>query len=412
MPEAWIIDACRTPRGIGKVGKGALASIHPQQLGAAVLKGLAERNGLKTADVDDIVWGTSSQRGKQGGDLGRMAALDAGYDIRTSGVTLDRFCGSGITSVNMAAASIMSGMESLVIAGGTEMMSYTSSTADPKAPPFMDSGNLRLRARHPQSHQGVCADAIATLEGIPRAALDELAYVSQQRADAAIRGGHFDKSLTPVYHEDGSLALDKEEFPRPQTTLEGLAALKPSFEAMANFPLDDQGTTFGGLIRQVYPDLNIVHVHHAGNSSGVVDGAAAVLLASPDYARKNGLKPRARVVAMANMGDSPTLMLNAPVPAARKVLDRAGLTIDDIDLWEINEAFAVVAEKFIRDLKLDRDKVNVNGGAMALGHPIGATGSILIGTMVDELERRDLKRGLVTMCAAGGMAPAIIVERL
>ena len=412
MPEAWIIDACRTPRGIGKVGKGALASIHPQQLGAAVLKGLAERNGLKTADVDDIVWGTSSQRGKQGGDLGRMAALDAGYDIRTSGVTLDRFCGSGITSVNMAAASIMSGMESLVIAGGTEMMSYTSSTADPKAPPFMDSGNLRLRARHPQSHQGVCADAIATLEGIPRAALDELAYVSQQRADAAIRGGHFEKSLTPVYHEDGSLALDKEEFPRPQTTLEGLAALKPSFEAMANFPLDDKGTTFGGLIRQVYPDLEIVHVHHAGNSSGVVDGAAAVLLASPDYATKNGLKPRARVVAMANMGDSPTLMLNAPVPAARKVLDRAGLTADDIDLWEINEAFAVVAEKFIRDLKLDRDKVNVNGGAMALGHPIGATGSILIGTMVDELERRDLKRGLVTMCAAGGMAPAIIVERM
>jgi acetyl-CoA C-acetyltransferase len=412
MPEAWIIDACRTPRGIGKVGKGALASIHPQQLGAAVLKGLAERNGLKTADVDDIIWGTSSQRGKQGGDLGRMAALDAGYDIRTSGVTLDRFCGSGITSVNMAAASIMSGMESLVIAGGTEMMSYTSSTADPKAPPFMDSGNLRLRARHPQSHQGVCADAIATLEGIPRAALDELAYVSQQRADAAIRGGHFEKSLTPVYHEDGSLALDKEEFPRPQTTLEGLAALKPSFEAMANFPLDDKGTTFGGLIRQVYPDLEIVHVHHAGNSSGVVDGAAAVLLASPDYATKNGLKPRARVVAMANMGDSPTLMLNAPVPAARKVLDRAGLTADDIDLWEINEAFAVVAEKFIRDLKLDRDKVNVNGGAMALGHPIGATGSILIGTMVDELERRDLKRGLVTMCAAGGMAPAIIVERM
>jgi acetyl-CoA C-acetyltransferase len=194
--------------------------------------------------------------------------------------------------------------------------------------------------------------------------------------------------------------------------MEGLAALKASFEVVANVPLDEQGTTYGGLIRQVYPDLKITHIHHAGNSSGVVDGAAALLLASPGYAKKHGLKPRARVVAMANMGDSPTLMLNAPVPAARKVLEKAGLTLDDIDLFEINEAFAVVAEKFIRDLKLDRDKVNVNGGAMALGHPIGATGAILIGTILDELERRDLKRGLVTMCAAGGMAPAIIVERM
>jgi acetyl-CoA C-acetyltransferase len=412
MAEAYIIDACRTPRGIGKVGKGALADHHPQHLAATVLKALAERNKLNTADVDDIIWGTSSQRGKQGGDLGRMAALDAGYDVKASATTLDRFCGSGITSVNMAAASIMSGMEDLVIAGGTEMMSYTSSTADPKSPPFMDSGNLRLRARHPQSHQGVCADAIATLEGITREDVDALALVSQQRAAAAIAGGHFDKSLVPVYHEDGTLALDKEEFPRPQTTAEGLAALKPSFAAMADVPLDEKGTTFGGLIRQVHPDLKIEHIHHAGNSSGVVDGAAAVLLASKDYAEKHGLKPRARIVAMANMGDSPTLMLNAPVPAAKKVLAKAGLTVDDIDLWEINEAFAVVAEKFIRDLKLDRAKVNVNGGAMALGHPIGATGSILIGTLLDELERRNLKRGLVTMCAAGGMAPAIIIERI
>ncbi|HTO41469.1 MAG TPA: acetyl-CoA C-acetyltransferase [Rhizomicrobium sp.] len=412
MAEALIIDACRTPRGIGKMGKGALADIHPQQLGATVLKALAERNNLKTAEVDDIIWGTSSQRGKQGGDMGRMSALDAGYDTRASGVTLDRFCGSGITSVSFAAAQIMSGMEDLVIAGGTEMMSYTSSSADPKAPPMMDSGNLRLRARHPQSHQGVCADAIATLEGISRQATEELAVVSQQRADMAIKNGHFNKSLIPVYHEDGRLALDREEFPRPQTTLEALAALKPSFAMMADVPLDEQGTTYGGLIRQVYPDLKINHMHHAGNSSGVVDGSAAILLASPAYAQKNGLKARARVVATANMGDSPTLMLNAPVPAALKVLKKAGLTIDDIDLFEINEAFAVVAEKFIRDLKLDREKVNVNGGAMALGHPIGATGSILIGTLLDELERRDLKRGLVTMCAAGGMAPAIIIERI
>jgi acetyl-CoA C-acetyltransferase len=416
MPDALIIDAARTPRGIGKVGKGALADHHPQHLGATVLKALAERNGLNTAEVDDIIWGTSSQRGKQGGDLGRMAALDAGYDVRASGVTLDRYCGSGITAVNLAAAQVMAGMEDLVIGGGTEMMSYTASSAPPRdpdaGPMLMDSGNLSLRAKHPQSHQGVCADAIATLEGISREALDELALVSQQRADAAIKGGHFAKSLVPVYREDGSVALDREEFPRPNTTMEGLSALKPSFEAMANVPLDAKGTTFAGLINQVYPDLKIQHFHHAGNSSGVVDGAAAVLIASPEYARKHGLKPRARVVAMANMGDSPTLMLNAPVPAARKVLAKAGLTVDDIDLFEINEAFSVVAEKFIRDLKLDREKVNVNGGAMALGHPIGATGSILIGTILDELERRDLKRGLVTMCAAGGMAPAIIIERV
>ena len=321
MSEAYIIDACRTPRGIGKVGKGALADIHPQQLAATVLKALAKRNDINTEHVDDIVWGTSSQRGKQAMDMGRMAALDAGYSVKASGMTLDRFCGSGITAVNIAASSILSGMEDLVIAGGTEMMSYTSSSAaaaDPKTGPMlMDAGNMRLRARHPQTHQGVCADAIATLEGIPRQALDELALVSQQRADAAIKAGHFKKSLVPVYKEDGTLALDHEEFPRPQTTLEGLLSLKPSFEAMAEFPFDQQGTTLGSLVRQVYPDLKIKHVHHAGNSSGVVDGAAALLLASPAYAKKHGLKPRARIVAWANMGDSPTLMLNAPVPAVK-----------------------------------------------------------------------------------------------
>ena len=412
MPEAYIIDAVRTPRGIGKVGKGARADVHPQHLGATVLKALAERNNINTAEVDDIIWGTSSQRGKQGGDMGRMAALDAGYDTKASGMTLDRFCGSGITVVNLAAASIMSGMEDLVIAGGCEMMSYTGSTADPNSVGLLDNGNLRLRARHPQTQQGICADAIATLEGISRQAVDELALVSQQRADVAIREGRFDRSLVPVYREDGTLALDREEFPRPQTTMEGLSALKPSFAAMANVPINEEGMTLGGLINQVYPDLKIEHIHHAGNSSGVVDGSGAILLASPKYAAAHGMKPRARIVAMANIGDSPTLMLNAPVPAARKVLQKAGLTVDDIDLWEINEAFSVVAEKFIRDLKLDREKVNVNGGAMALGHPIGATGSMLIGTVLDELERRDLKRGLVTMCAGGGMAPAVIVERM
>jgi acetyl-CoA C-acetyltransferase len=411
MTDALIIDACRTSRGIGKQGKGALADMHPQHLAASVLKALAERNNLNTAEVDDIIWGTSTQKGAQGNDMGRMAALDAGYNTLASGVTLDRFCGSGITTVNLATASIMAGMEDLVIAGGCEMMSLTA-TMRGDGPGFMDAGNTRLRAKHPQSHQGVCADAIATLEGIPRSALDDLALVSQQRAAAAIEGGHFKKSVVPVYKADGTLALDHEEFPRPQTTREGLAGLKPAFTQMADVDLDGQGTTYRKLITAKYPDLDIQFVHHAGNSSGVVDGSGALLLASPSYARKNGLKARARVVAYANVGDSPTLMLNAPVPAARKVLAKAGLTVDDIDLWEINEAFAVVAEKFIRDLRLNRDKVNVNGGAMALGHPIGATGSILIGTLLDELERRDLKRGLVTMCAAGGMAPAIIIERV
>jgi acetyl-CoA C-acetyltransferase len=411
MREAWIIDACRTPRGIGKFGKGALSGIHPQQLGATVLKALAERNQVKTAEVDDIIWGTSSQRGVQSGDLGRMAALDAGYDIRSSGVTLDRFCGSGISVVNFAAMAIMSGMEELVIAGGTEMMStYGQSGNDPSM--FMDNGNLRLRAAHPQPHQGVAGDAVATVEGITREDVDLLAYTSQQRAAKAIAEGAFAKSLVPVYREDGTLALDRDEFPRPGTTMEALAQLKPSFEAVSRYPLDERGTTYLGLIQQKYPDLQINHVHHAGNSSGVVDGAAALLLCSPEYARKQGWQPRAKVLAIANVGDSPTLMLNAPVPAARKVLAKAGLELDDIDLFEVNEAFAVVPEKFIRDLGIDRERINVNGGAIALGHPIGATGSILIGTVLDELDRRNLKRGLVTMCAAGGMAPAIIIERL
>jgi acetyl-CoA C-acetyltransferase len=410
MTEAWIIDACRTPRGIGKLGKGALADIHPQQLGACVLKALVDRNTLNTADVDDVVWGTSCQKGRHGGDMGRMSALDAGFDIRSSGVTLDRFCGSGITSVNIAAASIMSGMEDVVIAGGAEMMS--SYGHDNGLPVVMDSGNMRLRARHPQTNQGVCADTIATLEGIDREALDKLAVVSQQRAAHAIENGYFDKSLVPVYHEDGRLALDREEFPRPSTSLESLSQLKPSFPALADQPLDEEGTTYRSLMQAKYPDIEINHVHHAGNSSGVVDGAAAILLASPAYATKQGWKPRAKVLAMANMGDCPTLMLNAPVAAAEKVLKKAGLTIDDIDLFEVNEAFAVVLERFIRKLNIDRDKINVNGGSMALGHPIGATGSILIGTVLDELERRNLKRGLITMCTAGGMAPAIIIERM
>lgn len=415
MPEAFIIDTVRTPRGIGKPGKGALSHLHPQHLAATVLAAIRDRNGIDTATVDDIIWSTSSQNGRQGGDLGRMAALSAGYDISASGTTLDRFCGGGITSVNLAAATVMSGMEDCVIAGGTEMMSYTSAFAAEQAnaglpPRLMGSGHAALDAIHPQSHQGVCGDAIATMEGISREALDALALVSQQRADRAIKEGRFARSVVPVHNPDGSIALDHEEFPRPETTAEGLAALKPSFAALADF--DMGGFTFRQQINRRYPDLDIQHFHHAGNSSGVVDGAAALLITSPEYAQRHDLKPRARIRAYANVGDCPTLMLNAPVPAAKKVLAKAGLSKDDIDVWEINEAFSVVAEKFIRDLDLPRDKVNINGGAMALGHPIGATGSILIGTALDELERSGGRYALVTMCAAGGMAPAIIIERI
>ena len=413
MGNAYIVDACRTPRGIGKVGKGALAHLHPSYLGSTVLAAMAERNNLNTAEVDDIIWGTSSQTGKQGGDLGRMAALNAGYDVRSSGVTLDRFCGSGITTVNLAAAQIMSGMEDLVIAGGTEMMSYHGQIADPSKRPMIDSGNLDLRAMHPQSQQGVCADAIATLEGIDRDAVDDLALVSQARAAQAIAEGRFDKSLVTVKNPDGTVALDHEEFPRPETTKEGLSELKTVFSVVRDVPVDEAGTTYGALIQQKYPEITeFNHIHHAGNSSGVVDGAAALLLASEAYMEKSGMTPRARIVATANMGDCPTLMLNAPVPAAKKVLMKAGLTKDDIDVWEINEAFSVVAERFIRKLDLDREKVNINGGAMALGHPIGATGSILVGTALDELERQGGRYALITMCAAGGMAPAIIIERV
>ena len=413
MGNAYIVDACRTPRGIGKVGKGALAHLHPSYLGSTVLAAMAERNNFNTAEVDDIIWGTSSQTGKQGGDLGRMAALNAGYDVRSSGVTLDRFCGSGITTVNLAAAQIMSGMEDLVIAGGTEMMSYHGQIADPSKPPMIDSGNLELRAMHPQSQQGVCADAIATLEGIDRDAVDDLALVSQARAAQAIAEGRFDKSLITVKNPDGTVALDHEEFPRPETTKEGLSELKTVFSVVRDVPVDEAGTTYGALIQQKYPEITeFNHIHHAGNSSGVVDGAAALLLASEAYMEKSGMTPRARIVATANMGDCPTLMLNAPVPAAEKVLLKAGLTKDDIDVWEINEAFSVVAERFIRRLDLDREKVNINGGAMALGHPIGATGSILVGTALDELERQGGRYALITMCAAGGMAPAIIIERV
>lgn len=409
MSNALIIDAVRTPRGIGKAEKGALAQLHPQRLLATSLQALQDRNHLETSDVDDVIIGCSSQFGKQGSCIARMGALDAGYSEHSNGISIDRFCGSGISSVSMGAFGIMSGMQDLVVTGGVEMMSYVGSMGGAG---LLDAGNLHLRTICPQPHQGVAADMIATLDNISRETLDKFAVESQRRAARAIEEKRFSKSLVPVYNEDGSLLLDQDEHPRPSTTLESLAGLEPAFGYFMDVPMDDSGETFGHLVRRVYPDLGINHVHHAGNSSGVVDGSAAVLLASPQYAKSHNLIPRARVVAVANAGGDPTLMLNEPIAAVNQVLKKAGMSLRDIDLFEINEAFAVVAHKFISHFELDPDICNVNGGAIALGHPIAATGGMLIGTVLDELERQDLCTGLVTMCAAGGMAPAIIIERI
>lgn len=417
MAEAYIIDAVRTPRSIGKMGKGALSTMHPEHLTATVLTALKERNNLNTEDVDDVIWSTSATLGLQGGAMGRMAALDSGFSNKVSGVSLNRYCGGGITATAFGAAQIMSGMEDLIITGGTEMMSYANAYGMKMREAGlsgggMGTGNPRLQAKHPQTNQGIAADAIAAQEGITRAELEQFGAESQRRAGVALKEGRFAKSTITVKDDEGNVILDHEEYPRPETTAESLAGLKPAFEMFYNMPSEPGGKTYVELVNQVHPDIDVKPIHHAGISSGVVDGSAGILLASKEYAEKHGMKPRARVVATANVGDDMTLMLNAPVPAAKKVLERAGLTKDDIDVWEVNEAFAVVVEKFIRDLDLDRAKVNPNGGSIALGHPIGATGAILIGTALDELERTGGRYGLITMCAAGGMAPAMIIERI
>jgi acetyl-CoA C-acetyltransferase len=411
VQEVWIIDTARTPRGIGKVGKGALADIHPQRLLSTVLSALEKRSNLNTDDVDDVIMGCSNQFGKQGSCIARMAQLDAGWSPNSTGLSIHRFCGSGLSAVNLAAMGIASGMQDVVVAGGVEMMSYFPSLPQLSGP-LLDANNLHLRAMYPQPNVGVAADLIATLEGFTREEVDAFGAESQRRAAEAIEAGRFDRSLTPVYHDDGTLALERDEYPRPGTSAESLAGLKPAFAALYDAPLTEDGMTFRKLLADRFPGVEIQHMHHAGNSSGVVDGAAAVLLASPDYARAQGWTPRAKFRAMADAGDRPELILNAPAPAARKALKKACMEIGDIDLIEVNEAFAVVPLKFMRELDVDPEIVNVNGGAIALGHPIGATGAVILGTLLDEMERRDLSTGLVTMCAAGAMAPCTIIERV
>jgi len=408
MREAWIIDAARTPRGIGKPDQGALSSVHPQRILSTVLRALQERSDLNPDDVDDLIIGCFAQVEGQGGCIARQAALDAGW-ASVPGFTVNRYCGSGLTAVNQAIMGIWSGVQDLVVAGGVEQMSGVPSVS---APQLFDCGNTHVREHIRQTHQGICADLIATIEGVSREELDSFAYQSQQRAAAAIVDGAFDRSLVPVYRDDGTLALDADEYPRPGTTMERLASLKPAFEGMSDIPLDANGLTYRQLLQRNYGDVAISHVHHGGNSSGIVDGAGAVVLASPDYARAHGLKPRARIRSIATVGGSAELMLNAPAPAARKALAIAGMTAGDIDLFEVNEAFAIVPLMFMRDLEVDHAKVNVSGGAIALGHPIGATGAMLVGTLLDELERRDLATGLVTLCTGGGMAPCAVIERV
>lgn len=382
--------------------------MHPQALLARCLTALAERIGFDPADVDDVIAGNGILSGDHGDDIARLSVLLAGWPESVPGMTLSRFCGSGQQAVTVAASGIAAGSEDLVIAGGVESMSRWDITA---GVPTIDGNNPDLRALYPTVPQGVSADVIATLEGFSRETVDAYAAQSQSRAAAAIEQGRFERSLVDVPTPHGCITRD--EHPRAGTTTESLARLKPAFAAMGAACADGEQRTFDEICLQRYPGIDrIDHVHHAGNSSGVVDGAAGVALASSNWMHTHRVTPRAQIRATAAIGSEPVIMLTAPGPAARRCLERAGMTVADIDLWEINEAFAAVPLKTMRDLDIDPEVVNVNGGAIALGHPIGATGAMLIGTVLDELERRDLTTGLVTMCTGGGMGTATIIERV
>ena len=410
MSEAWIIDAIRTPRGRGKKDTGALSGIHPQELMGQSLNALVGRTGIDPREVEDVIVGCVTQTGEQGGCIGRMSVLAAGWPHEATGVSLNRFCGSGQQAVNFAAMGVMSGQQDLVVGGGVESMSRNPMGADKSG---LDGHNPQLRARHPLVPQGISADLIATLEGFGREDCDAFAAASQERAAIAQKDGRFDRSLIPVKDAEGRVVLDRDEHPRPGSTVESLGKLALSFDQLGGYVQKGDELSFDEKARKVYPQIDGVnHVHHAGNSSGIVDGASAVLVASPEYAKAHGLSPRARIVQSATAGDEPVIMLTAPVPATERCLAKAGMTIGDIDLVEINEAFAAVPLKVMRDCGMRHDQVNVNGGAIAFGHPLGATGGMLIGTVLDELERRDKTTGLVTMCIGGGMGITTILERI
>jgi acetyl-CoA C-acetyltransferase len=401
MSEAFVYDAIRTPRGKGKKD-GSLHEVKPVNLLAGLLTELQKRNDLDTAAVDDVVMGVVSPIGEQGSVLPKVAALKAGWDWRCAGVQLNRFCASGLEAVNMAAMKVKSGWEDLVVAGGVESMSRVPIGSDGGAwaqDPETNSATLFVP-------QGIGADLIATLNGFSRQDVDAFARESQKRAAAARAAGHFDRSVVPVKDKMGLTILEKDEFIKPGTTMEGLAGLKPAFEQLGAMGFD-------AVALQRYPQVErIHHVHHAGNSSGIVDGAAAILVGSEAAGKTHGFTPRARIVSVALSGADPTIMLTGPMPAARKALAKAGLSIDQIDLFEVNEAFAAVPMKFMQEMGVPHEKVNVNGGAIALGHPLGATGAMILNTLIDELHRTGKRYGLATLCVGGGMGIATIVERV
>lgn len=402
MPsDAYIYDAIRTPRGKGKPG-GALYEVKPVTLLADLLRELERRTDLDTQQIDDVVMGCVTPIGDQGADIAKTAALVAGWDWDMGGVTLNRFCASGAESVNLAAAKVRSGWEQLVVAGGVESMSRVPMGSDGGA----WAADPRTALDIDFAPQGIGADLIATLGGFSREDVDAFAVESQRRATAAWQRNAFAKSVIPVRDRNGLLILDRDQLVRPDTSMDGLAQLKPSFATPGEFGFDD-------VVKERYPQVErIDHVHTAGNSSGIVDGAAALLVGSEQAGRNLGLQPRARIVSAAVVGTDPTIMLTGPAPATKKALKVAGLTAQDIDLFEVNEAFAAVVMRFQRELDIDPQKINVNGGAIAMGHPLGATGAMLIGTLLDELETQQKRYGLVTLCVGGGMGVATIIERV
>jgi acetyl-CoA C-acetyltransferase len=403
MAEAYIYDAVRTPRGKGK----ANGSLHEQtslQLATQVLQALRDRNNLDTSKVDDVVMGVLSPIGEQGGNLPRIAALNAGYAETVSGVQVERFCASGLEACNIAAAKVKSGEAALAIGAGTESMSRVPMGSTGGS--WATDPSIAMKTYF--TPQGVSADAIATKYGFSRTDLDQFAVQSQQRAAQAWKEGRFKKSIVPVKDQMGATLLAHDEFMRPETTLQSLGALEPSFKMQGEVM-----PGFDDVIKQRYPELEkIEHVHHAGNSSGIVDGAAGVLIGSKEMGDALGLKPRARIVGGASIGSEPSIMLTGPEHVTHKLMKRLGLSKQDIDLWELNEAFASVVLRWVQALDLDMDKVNVNGGAIAMGHPIGATGAMILGTMVDELERADKERALITLCIGAGMGTATVIERV
>ncbi len=402
MPDCFIYDHVRTPRGRGKPD-GALHSVTALELASQALRSVRDRNNLDTGVVDDVVLGCVDPVGEAGGDIARAAALNAGFDQRVPGIQINRFCASGLDAVNFASSEVMSGQHDMAIGGGVESMSRIGLGASGGAWPSDPS--LALKSYY--LPQGVSADLIATKFGFSRDDVDAYAVESQKRAAASWGAGNFSKSVIAVKDVNGLTVLDKDEHMRPDTTMQSLAALKASFISYG----EQYG--FDAVAVQRYPELeSITHVHHAGNSSGIVDGAAAVLLGSKTAGRKAGLEPRARIRAYANIGSEPSIMLTGPGDVTRKVLKRAKMQVSDIDLFEINEAFASVVLRYMQELGLDQSKVNVAGGAIAMGHPLGATGAMILGTVLDELERRDLSTALITLCIGAGMGTATIIERV